>query len=323
MKKTVLITGGLGFIGTNLIHALLRETNYSFIILDKVTYAGRIDNLPQKVKDRKRIQFVEGDIINKNIVLSVLKNTSMVIHLAANTHTARSLKDPLSFVKTNVLGTTQLLDVASKYPIQKFIYISSSEVYGDRKEKTPMDENHPLNPVTPYAVTKLAADRMAYSYYLTKKLPIVILRPFNTYGSYQHTEKMIPLFITRLLKNEPITLHHGGLQKRDWVFVEDHVRAIFLALITPIEKINGEIFNIGTGKATSTKTVAELIAKALNKNKNLVQVEKTSLPGTMSNVGVSKKAEKILGWKNEVSLEEGIAKTALWYKKNPDWWRNI
>lgn len=319
MKK-ILVTGGLGFIGTNLIQRLLKTTDYSIVVLDKFTYAARPDSIFLNGKIKKRLTLIKGDVANKKSVREAMKDISVVIHLAASTHTVSSFKDPANFIKANVIGTSQLLDAASKNSIDKFIYISSSEVYGDRKKGKTMNEDHPLVPVSPYAVTKLAADRLAYSYFLTKKLPIVILRPFNTYGPYQHTEKMIPLFITRLLKNMPIHLHNGGKQTRDWVFVEDHVSAIESVINTKIDKIKGEIFNIGTGESASTREVAELILAALKKNKDLLFVEKSSQPGTMGNVGISRKAQKVLKWKSKVSLEEGIKKTVEWYKKNRSWW---
>lgn len=322
MKKTkkILITGGLGFIGTNLLRRLLKNSNYSFIILDKITSAGRLENLPREGEYKKRVSFIKGDVASKKAVHEAMREASVVVHLAADTHTASSLKKQAQFIKSNVIGTSRLLEASSKYDIEHFIYISSSEVYGNQKEGIEMNEEHPLVPVSPYAVTKLAADRLVYSYYLTQQLPVVILRPFNTYGPYQYIEKMIPLFITRLMRNLPIILHHGGRQTRDWLFVDDHVSAIERALNVPLGMTKGEIFNIGTGKNTSTKEVAFLILDMLNKNKKLIRIEESSLPGTMGNVGISKKATKVLGWKHLMSIEDGIERTVKWYKKNRKWW---
>src|SRR6266568_3559214 len=226
MAKTILITGGLGFIGSNLVLDLLKATNYHLLILDKETYAARLDTFSKLEQAAKRIIYIKGDVTDKKVVEQVVKKSSIIIHLAAETNASQSVAEPQLSMVTNVMGTTMLLDAAQKYGVERFIFISSSEVYGDQQDKIPMDEHHPLVPITPYAVSKLAGDRLAYSFFLTKKMPVVILRLFNAYGPRQHTEKMMPLFITRLLKNLPITLYHGGLQKRDWVYVDDHVRAI-------------------------------------------------------------------------------------------------
>ena len=270
MSKKILVTGGLGFIGTNLIQKLLKTTDDSFIILDAQMYKGALNNLPRDTSFKKRITFIGGDITKKKNVEKVVEQVQVIIHLAASTHTATSFKKPTDFIKTNVIGTARLLDAAFKYSVDRFIYISSSEVYGNRQKHEKMDEKHPFAPISPYAVTKLAADRLVYSYHLTKKLPVVILRPFNTYGPYQQTEKMIPLFISRLLKNLPITLNMGGKQKRDWVFIDDHLRAIEAALNATDSKVHGESFNIGTGRSVSTKKVALLILKELNKGRSFL-----------------------------------------------------
>ncbi len=323
MKKTILVTGGLGFIGTNLVKRLLRVTDYHIVILDKSTYAGRIENILDNAKTQKRVKIIKGDVTKKRDVNDAIKNVTSVVHMAADTHASRSLKNALPIVRTNVIGTTILLEAVEKHEVERFILLSSSEVYGDQIKGVPMDEKHPLNPVTPYAASKLASDRIAYSFFLAKKLPVVIIRPFNAYGPYQHLEKMIPLFITRLLRGLPITLNHGGKPKRDWVYVDDHGRAIETLLKEPNEKVLGEIFNIGTGKATSIKDIAQLILKALGMNSSYLKIKHNSLPETAENVGISKKAKKILGWTPKISLEEGIQKTVQWYKNNRLWWEKI
>jgi len=318
--KTVLITGGLGFIGTNLIRHLLKTTSFSLLVLDKATYAGRPENLPDTQEARKRIDIIRGDITKRRDVLKAVKRSDMVVHMAADTHTFRSLTHAVPTMITNTIGTTMLLEASEKFGIERFVMLSSSEVYGNQMPGIPMDEEHPLNPVTPYAVSKLAADRLAYSFYVTKKIPTVILRLYNAYGPYQHPEKMVPLFITRLLKNLPISLNHGGLQKRDFVFVEDHARAITSALTALREKVEGQAFNIGNGKATPIKDVARQILKTLQKDEKLIQIAQSSQPETMGNVGVSRKAKRILGWEPQVSLHEGLTQTALWYQSHRTWW---
>lgn len=324
MKKTVLITGGLGFIGTNIVRRLLTTTDVDIMIFDRATRVGRPENLPVIPEVRRRIRVVRGDITKKRDLENAVKQSDIVIHLAAQTHTVRSLTEALPTVKTNVVGTTILLELACVYPVKRFILFSSSEVYGNQLPGILMDEQHPLNPVTPYAASKLAADRLAYSYFLTKNLPVTILRPFNAYGPYQHPEKMVPLFITRILRNQPITLNFGGKQSRDWVYVEDHARAVELVLRAKDAQVRGEVFNIGTGIATSVLDVARIILTALGKDpKKFLRVAQSSAPETMGNVGVSQKAAKVLGWKPSVTLEEGIRKTVIWYKANRSWWEGL
>lgn len=318
--KTVLITGGLGFIGTNIIRHLLVTTDYNILVLDKATYAGRPENLPDDRETQRRVRFVKGDITKRRIVEHCIKQSTMVLHLAADTHAGRSLSRAFPTVMTNVIGTTILLESIEKFPVERFILFSSSEVYGNQAPGVSMNENHPLNPVSPYAASKLAADRLAYSFYLTKKLPVTVLRPFNAYGPYQHPEKMIPLFITRLLKDQPVFLNHGGKQSRDWVYVQDHCRAVELVMKASPRKVKGEIFNIGTGEATTIREIAEMILKALRKDQSYLRIVSSSLPETMGNIGISDKARNVLGWKPLVSLEEGIQKTVHWYQKNRKWW---
>lgn len=323
MSKKILITGGLGFIGSNLVRRLLQETNYFILILDKITYSGRLENLPTDFSRNQRLELIKTDITNRRVTEEAVKQSSIVIHLAANTNAPHSLTDAVSTIKTNTLGTAILLEAIDKFPVERYIQASSSEIYGNLQEGITMDENHPCVPISPYAVSKLAADRLTYSFFITKKLPVVILRPFNTYGAFQHPEKMIPRFITQLLQNDPITLNNGGNQLRDWVYIDDHVSAIQAVLNAPIGKVKGEIFNIGTGKAISVKEVAENIIRALNKDRSYIKIAPSNQPETQGNVGISKKAEKVLGWKAKISLKEGIKKTVEWYKANRKWWQPL
>lgn len=318
MKNTILITGGLGFIGSNVILHLLKTTPYSILIFDKTV---RNSNLPNTPEIKKRVRIMQGDILKKRSIRQAVHESSIIIHMAAATHAGKSISQALSTITTNVIGTTMLLEAAEKYPVDRIIIYSSSEVYGNQIEGIPMDEDHPLTPVTPYAASKVATDRIAHSFFLSKKLPIVIVRPFNAYGPRQHPEKMIPLFITKLLRDKPIFLNHGGKQKRDWVHIEDHARAVETIIKAPIEKVSGSVFNIGTGKATSVAEVARLILKVLKKNeKKYLQISQSALPETSGNVGISKRLKKTLGWESKKSLEEGIKETVEWYKDNESWW---
>lgn len=318
--KVIVITGGLGFIGTNVIRRLLAQTPHDILIFDKVTYAGREDNLPKDKKNRSRIHFYKGDITKKRSVFSAVKEADIVVHLAADTHTFRSLTYAVPTVLTNVLGTALLLEAARKNPVERFIQISSSEVYGNSIPNVAMDENHPLNPVSPYAASKLAADRLAYSFYQSQGVPTTVLRFFNAYGPYQFPEKMVPLFITRLLKKQPITLNHGGRQVRDWVYVEDHAKAIETVITSPAELVVGEVFNIGTGSATSIRTVAEMICQQLGLDHEYIKVAESSKVETMGNVGISHKVKHKLGWGPQTSLAEGLKHTIEWYRANTTWW---
>ncbi len=320
MNKTVLLTGGLGFIGSNIVRHLLRTTSYRIFILDRATYAGSVDNLPHTPSAKRRVRVILGDITSRNIVNSAVRGVTAVVHLAAATHSFRSLTRALPMIKTNVIGTTIILEAAEMYGIERCIIFSSSEVYGNKLSGIPMDEDHPTNPVTPYAASKLAADRIAVAFATSKRLPVVVLRPFNAYGPYQHPEKMIPKFVTLLLRNQPISINHGGRQVRDWVYVEDHARAVAMMLSAPIEKIKGQVFNVGTGKATSVRQVAELLLQIVSKDTSYLRINDQAQPETMGNVGMSQKIAKIIGWKPSVELVDGLSRTVAWYRRNRNWW---
>ncbi len=321
MAKTILITGGLGFIGSNLIRRLLKTTDYKLLIVDKKTDTGRKEIAPLDKKYLKRIEIVKANVTRKKIMENLIKRSNVIVHMAADTNVARSVKHATSTIFNNVIGTSVLLEAVVKYQIEKFIYLSSSEVYGDKKKQA-MDENHPLLPVTPYAASKLAADRIAYSFFLSKKIPVIILRLFNAYGPYQDTEKMIPKFIIRLLQNQTIFLNHAGNQKRDWVYIEDITRALEMVINAENSKVVGEVFNIGTEESTSVKSVAQLIIKTLRKDNSLIKIIHSSHPGTMENIGISEKIKNVLGWEPQVNLEEGLGKTIKWYMKYNAWWEN-
>ncbi len=323
MIQTILITGGLGFIGSNLVRRILRESDDRIIVFDRVSYAGRIENLPSETNSSKRIQFVRGDVTHKNHLASVVRDCQAVVHLAAHTNAALSFSQPAEFFTTNTIGTSNVLEAIAESAVQRAIIASSSEVYGNSVADIPMDELHPCNPVSPYAVSKLAADRLAYSYHATRKLPISILRPFNTYGPYQHTEKMIPRFITQLLVGNKITLYNGGYQERDWISVDDHTNAVVATLNAPLEKVKGEIFNVGTGHATTVRAIALAILHCLGKDQSWIQETVSDKPETRANVGISNKAKDVIGWEAHISLEDGISRTVQWYQEHEEWWRTL
>jgi dTDP-glucose 4,6-dehydratase len=219
-EKKVLVTGGCGFIPSNFIRHILANTPYEVVSLDALTYAGNLENL-RDVMGHERLSFVHGDIRDPDTVREVIADVDVVVNAAAESHVEKSIQEGASeFVRTNVEGTQILLDAMREAPLDRFILLSSSEVYGTA-EAAPMDEDHALNPRSPYAATKAGADRLAYSYWVTYDLPITIVRPFNNYGPFQHPEKALPRFIIQALNDEPLTIHGDGHASRDWLFVED------------------------------------------------------------------------------------------------------
>ena len=244
--SAVLVTGGAGFISSNVIRHLLEATEYDVVSLDALTYAGNLENLAD-VMSHERLSFVHGDIRNAELVAEIVAEVDVIVNAAAESHVEKSILEGASeFVTTNVEGTQILLDAIRAAPVERFILISSSEVYGTA-ESDPMDEEHPLNPRSPYAATKAGADRLAYSYFVTYGLPIVILRPFNNYGPRQHWEKVVPRFVTSALSDEPLTVHGDGHASRDWLYVEDDAEAIVAAIEADLDAVAGEVINVATG----------------------------------------------------------------------------
>ena len=243
--KRVLVTGGAGFIPSNFVRHILETTPYEVVSLDALTYAGSMDNLAS-VSGHERHSFVHGDIRDPELVRQVVAEVDVIVNAAAESHVEKSIEAGASeFVTTNVEGTQILLDAIRETPVERFILFSSSEVYGTALY-APMDEEHPLNPRSPYAATKAGADRLAYSYFVTYGLPIVIVRPFNNYGPSQHPEKVIPRFITQALSDEPLTIHGDGHASRDWLYVDDDAEAIE-SIIAADDRVVGEVINVATG----------------------------------------------------------------------------
>lgn len=326
MKKTakkILITGAAGFIGSNVLEYLFRKyKDYEFTVLDALTYAGNLKNFPTEIKDSPRFRFVYDDITNASIVDKLVSEADTIIHFAAETHVTRSIYDNVKFFETDVLGTQAVANAVyhHKGNIDRFIHISTCEVYGQAKTSK-MDENHPLNPHSPYAAAKAGADRLVYSYYVTYDIPAVILRPFNIYGPRQHLEKAIPRFITSAILHEPLTVHGTGQPERDYMYVDDLARAIDLLLHAPIEKVKGQVFNVGSGKAISILKIAELITKYMKIPKGQIHFVKDR-PGQVSTFACNfAKFKKLFGWTPKVSFEDGLKKTIDWYKNNPDVWK--
>ena len=320
--KRVLVTGGAGFISSNFIRHLLAATPYEVVTLDALTYAGNLENLAD-VLSHPRLSFVQGDIRHAPLVRDLVGNVDVVVNAAAESHVEKSIAYGASeFVTTNVEGTQILLDAIRERPVERFILISSSEVYGTA-ENAPMDEEHPLNPRSPYAATKAGADRLAYSYWTTYELPIVIVRPFNNYGPRQHPEKVVPRFITQALGDEPLTVHGDGHASRDWLYVGDDAEAIEHVIAAPIGDLAGEVINVATGVDISVSDIADAVLDVLGKPSSL-KTHVDDRPGQVDrHIGSTEKAERLLGWRARTSFEAGLERTVEWYRENDGWWRGI
>ena len=322
MAKRVLVTGGAGFISSNFIRHLLRATPYEVVSLDALTYAGNVENLAD-VMSHERLSFVHGDIRDVDLVASVVDECDVIVNAAAESHVEKSIEEGgREFVTTNVEGTQILLDAIRATPVERFILISSSEVYGTAVSD-PMDEEHPLKPRSPYAATKAGADRLAYSYFVTYDLPIVIVRPFNNYGPRQHPEKVIPHFITQALAGEPLTIHGDGHASRDWLYVDDDAEAIEAIIETPIEDVAGEVLNVATGVDITIAQIADLVLDLLGKPQSL-KVNVPDRPGQVDrHIGSTEKLARLTGWRARTRFEDGLERTVAWYRENEAWWRAI
>jgi dTDP-glucose 4,6-dehydratase len=322
MAKRVLVTGGAGFISSNFVRHLLQATPYEVVSLDALTYAGNLDNLAE-VMSHERLSFVHGDIRDADLVRRVVAEVDVIVNAAAESHVEKSIAEGASeFVTTNVEGTQILLDAVRSTPVERFILISSSEVYGTALY-APMDEEHPLNPRSPYAATKAGADRLAYSYFVTYGLPIVIVRPFNNYGPRQHPEKAIPRFITQALAGEPLTIHGDGHASRDWLYVDDDAEAIEAIIEAELETVAGEVINVATGVDISVARIADLVLAAVGRPSSL-KVHLPERPGQVDrHIGSTEKARALTGWSAGTSFEEGLERTVTWYRENEGWWREL
>jgi dTDP-glucose 4,6-dehydratase len=320
--KRVLVTGGAGFISSGFVRHLLASTPYEVVSLDALTYAGNLENLAD-VMAHERLSFVHGDIRDRDLVCGLVSEVDVIVNAAAESHVEKSIEEGASeFVTTNVEGTQILLDAIRETPVERFILISSSEVYGTA-EYAPMDEEHPLNPRSPYAATKAGADRLAYSYFVTYGLPIVIVRPFNNYGPRQHPEKLIPRFVTQALTDMPLTIHGDGHASRDWLYVDDDAEAIEAIIAADVDAIAGEVINVATGIDLSVSQIADAVLDLLGKPASLKSHVDERLGQVDRHIGSTDKAERLVGWRARTSFEEGLARTVEWYRENDGWWRGI
>ena len=320
--KNILVTGGAGFIGSNFINYILStRDDYTIINLDKLTYAGNLENL-KHCEYKKNYHFVKGDITDSELVDNLFKKFSIkhVINFAAESHVDRSILGAEVFYKTNVVGTSVLLEASRRYEVEKFLQISTDEVYGSLGETGLFTEETPISPNSPYSSSKAAADLAVLAFYHTYGLPVVITRCSNNYGPLQFPEKLIPLMIINALNNKRLPVYGDGLNVRDWIYVIDHNRAAELVF----EKGKpGEVYNIGASREMKNMEIIKLILDKLGKSEELIQFVKDRLGHDRRYAIDSSKIQNELGWKPAFQFEQAISDTIDWYLHNKNWWQRI
>lgn len=321
--KTILLTGGAGFIGSNFVrHLYNKYPNYRLLVLDALTYAGNVQNCPDGAMGSGRYEFWYGDVRNGELMDTLVSQSDVVVHMAAESHVTRSIYDNRLFFETDVIGTQTVANSIVKHRdrVERFIHMSTSEVYGSAATDA-MNEDHPLNPMSPYASAKCGADRLVYSYWATYNIPAVIVRPFNNFGPYQHLEKVIPRFITSCILNEPLTVHGDGSAKRDFMFVGDHCEALDRLLHADITQIKGTVINIGTGIHKSILELAENVLSAMGPSKSQIEFIGDRPGQVFRHTCDATRINNLIGWQPNRSFEDGLKETIDWYKKNESWWR--
>jgi dTDP-glucose 4,6-dehydratase len=317
------VTGGAGFIGSNFVrHLYDKYPDYRLLVVDALTYAGNVHNCPDGAMSSGRYEFWYGDVRNGELMDTLVGQSDVVVHMAAESHVTRSIYDNKLFFETDVLGTQAVANaiVRHRHRVERFIHISTSEVYGTAMDDK-MDEEHPLNPMSPYASAKCGADRLVYSYWATYDIPAAIVRPFNNYGPYQHLEKAVPRFITSVLLGEPLTVHGDGGAARDWLFVEDHCEALDQLLHTAIERIKGQVLNIGTEQHRSVLEVAEAVLQAMQPTNSQIQFIGDRPGQVFRHTADTSKLKRLIGWEPKLGFEDGLQRTIRWYRDNEAWWR--
>ncbi|MBI4055713.1 MAG: dTDP-glucose 4,6-dehydratase [Elusimicrobia bacterium] len=315
----LLVTGGLGFIGSNFIRYLLEKyPTYSILNLDAKTYSGNPDNLAD-LKGEKRYRWVWGDITDPRAVQRCMGEVQAIVHFAAESHVDRSILSSGVFVKTNVLGTQVLLEAAKNKGIQRFIHVSTDEVYGSVEKGTSREED-PLRPNSPYAASKAASDLIVRSYGTTYGLPVLITRSSNNFGPYQYPEKVLPLFITNALEDAPLPLYGSGQNVRDWIYVTDHCRALDLVLH---RGRLGETYNLGGTHTSSNRELVHKLLEIMGKPASLIRTVADRPAHDLRYALNSEKIQKELGWKPECAFEEALRRTVEWYRTHRPWWEKI
>lgn len=311
----ILVTGGAGFIGSCFIkHMLNKHPDYKIWNLDCLTYAGNMKNL-EDVEKNPNYTFVKGNICDKNLVAQIVQEVDCIVNFAAESHVDRSILKPEVFIETNISGTFNLLENAKKYNIGRYIQISTDEVYGTLGESGYFSENTPLAPNSPYSASKAGADMLTRAYFETYKMPVIITRCSNNYGPNQHSEKLIPFFISKLLKNEKVPIYGDGLNVRDWLYVYDHCSAVDLVLHKGKE---GEVYNIGAHNEKTNLEITKIILQELNKDESYISYTSDRLGHDRRYAMDSQKIMRELNWKPETDFSEGIKSTIKWYLKHAE-----
>lgn len=316
----IFVTGGAGFIGSNFIrHVLKARKNYTLVNYDKLTYAGNLANF-RSIAENPNYRFAKGDICDAAAVEKEMRGCDAVVHFAAESHVDRSIYEPAPVIQTNITGTFTLLEVARRLDIPRFVHISTDEVYGDLPAGYFADENSSLRPSSPYSASKAGGDLLVLSYVRTYGFPAIITRSSNNYGPYQFPEKFVPLMITNALDDKPLPIYGDGKQQRDWLHVEDNCRGI----LTVLEKgKTGEIYNIGGRDLKENLAMVQRVLRLTGKPESLLSYVQDR-PGHDRRYALNcKKIETELGWKPAISLEDGLAQTMEWYKKNEEWLEEV
>ena len=320
--KTILVTGGAGFIGSNYINSVLSERDdFKIVNIDKLTYAGNLENL-KSVQANKNYSFVKGDITNAELIDYLFQKYKFdfVVNFAAESHVDRSILGSEIFFTTNVIGTNVLLEAAKRFGVEKFLQVSTDEVYGSLGATGLFTEQTPLSPNSPYSSSKASADMMALSFYHTYDLPVVITRCSNNYGQFQFPEKLIPLMIINALNNKKLPVYGDGMNVRDWIYVIDHNKAISLVL----EKGKvGEVYNIGASREMPNIKIVKLILDKLGKDETLIEYVTDRLGHDRRYAIDSNKIQNELGWSPKFNFESAIENTIDWYLDNKNWWEKI
>ena len=318
--KTLLVTGGCGFIGSNFVRYILsNEKKCRVVNLDKLTYAGNPENL-NDVADDKRYIFVKGDICDEKVVDAIFSDykPDIVFNFAAESHVDRSIGKPDDFIRADMFGVFTLLEAMKQHGGELFVQISTDEVYGSI-EKGEFTEEDPLMPSNPYSASKAGGDRLAYSYFVTYKLPVIVTRASNNYGPHQYPEKLIPLFVTNALEDQLLPLYGNGKNVRDWLYVEDHCSALHFIMTNGVL---GEIYNIGGGNEMQNINITKLILDHLNKPESLIRFVEDR-KGHDQRYALSINKLRQLGWEPKHDFAVGIRRTIDWYVENEEWWRKI
>jgi dTDP-glucose 4,6-dehydratase len=317
MSPRLFVTGAAGFIGSNYVHHVLGSSDDSITVFDALTYAGNLDNL-RGLDDDPRFSFVKGDITDRDAVLAAMDGHDAVVHFAAESHVDRSIASPDEFVRTNCDGTNVMCDVARRVGVDRFLHISTDEVYGSIEEGS-FTETDRLDPRSPYSASKAGSDLIALSYRTTHGLPVVVTRSSNNFGPYQFPEKVIPLFVTNLLEGQKVPLYGDGMNVRDWCYVEDNCTGVDLVLR---EGAVGEVYNIGAGNEVPNRVLTETILDVLGHDESMIEYVEDRL-GHDRRYSIDTTKVEALGWAPRRDFRDALEETVAWYRDNRWWWEPL